>query len=81
MEDLAKRQSNSDSSDDSMQWQAVASEWRRCDTMYLSWSGGHGPFNLNATSYPDGVAYGSNEGALSWQIAYLVGNHNYEWTG
>lgn len=81
MEDLARRQSNSDSSDGSMQWQAVVTEWRRCDTMYLSWSGGHGPFNLNATSYPDGIPYGSSEGALSWQIAYLVGNHNYEWTG
>jgi hypothetical protein len=50
--------------------------------MYLTWAGGHGPFNINATSYPDNNSNANGyQGALQWQIAYLVGNHNYQWVG
>lgn len=69
-----------DSLDGPIEWFNMVSDWRRCETMWLSWSGGHGPFNINATSYPDN-ATGDASQALNWQIAYLVGNHNYQWTG
>lgn len=76
---LPKRQNNL--MDESMEWQDMASDWRRCESMYLSWTGGYGPFNINATSYPDNSYASSSDQATQWQIASLVGNHNYYWTG
>lgn len=75
---LSRRQDNA--IDGSMDWQDIAVDWRRCESMYIAWSGGHGPFNINATSYPDN-ANGDASTGLEWQIANLVGNHNYFWTG
>lgn len=77
---VSKRQDNTNA-DDSLQWQSMQNDWRRCESMYLSWSGGQGPFVINATSYPDNDVDGITSGALEWEIANLVGNHNYFWTG
>lgn len=83
---LSRRQNSSNGSDngggdDSMNWENMNTDWRRCETMWITWDGGHGPFNLNATSWPDDQPYGSDSGPLQWDIARLVGNHDYQWTG
>lgn len=80
---LAERQDDN-SIDGTIDWATDSGDWRRCETMWLTWAGGHGPFNINATSYPDNImaiGNGDIQGALQWQIAYLVGNHNYQWVG
>jgi hypothetical protein len=68
---------NDTASDGSIDWQVTQLNWQRCESIWLTWAGGHGPFNLNATWWPDGQSNDANSG----MVAYLVGNHNYQWVG